>query len=52
MTAKEDAYFLGLAGLIGAILSFYSVAIFSRRTLFIGGHFFMGVLLLMSAYFI
>ena len=24
MTAKEDAYFLGLAGLIGAILSFYS----------------------------
>ena len=52
MTAKEDAYFLGLAGLIGAILSFYSVAIFSRRKLFIGGHFFMGVLLLMSAYFI
>lgn len=52
LTAKEDAYFMGLAGVTGAFLSYYSVAIFTRRALFIGGHFFMGALQLMCGFFI
>jgi len=43
---------VGFASLLGAILSYYSIAIFSRRAVFIGGHFFMGVLLVMSGYYI
>jgi len=52
LTSKQDSYFVGFASLMGAILSYYSVAIFSRRAIFIGGHFFMGVLLVMSGYYI
>jgi hypothetical protein len=52
LTSKQDSYFVGFASLTGAILSYYSVAIFSRRAIFIGGHFFMGVLLGMSGYYI
>lgn len=52
LTSKQDSYFVGFASLLGAILSYYSVAIFSRRSIFIGGHFFMGVLLIMSGYYI
>jgi len=52
LTAKQDTYFIGGATLIGSILSYYSIAIFSRRAIFIGGHFFMGALLVMSGYFI
>jgi len=52
LTSKQDSYFVGLSSLLGAVLSYYSVAIFSRRAIFIGGHFVMGVLLLMSGYYI
>ena len=52
LTSKQDSYFVGFASLLGAILSYYSVAIFSRRSIFIGGHFFMGVLMIMSGYYI
>lgn len=52
LTSKQDSYFVGFASLTGAILSYYSIAIFSRRAIFIGGHFFMGVLLVMSGYYI
>lgn len=51
LTSKQDSYFVGFASLVGAILSYYSVAIFSRRAIFIGGHFFMSVLLIMSGYY-
>ena len=52
LTSKQDSYFVGFAGFLGAILSYYSIAIFSRRAIFIGGHFFMGILLVMSGYYI
>jgi len=52
LTAKQDMYFIGLSNFIGAILSYYSVSIFSRRTVFVGGHFFMGVLLFLTGYYI
>lgn len=52
LTSKQDSYFVGFAGLTGAIVSYYSIAIFSRRAIFIGGHFFMGLLLVVSGYYI
>ena len=52
LTSNQDSYFVGFASLTGAILSYYSIAIFSRRAIFIGGHFFMGVLLMTSGYYI
>ena len=52
LTAKQDTYFIGGAAFLGAILSYYSIAIFTRRTIFIGGHFFMGTLLLLTGFFI
>jgi hypothetical protein len=44
--------FLGYASVVGAILSYYSVSFFKRKTLFVGGHFIMGVLLMMAGYYI
>lgn len=52
LSAKEDTYFIGGATFLGAILSYYSIAIFSRRTIFIGGHFFMAALCTLTGYFI
>jgi hypothetical protein len=52
LSAKQDTYFIGGAAFVGAILSYYSIAIFSRRTIFIGGHFFMAALLTLTGYFI
>jgi len=52
LTSKQDSYFVGFASLLGAIISYYSIAIFSRRAIFIGGHFIMGVLLCISGYYI
>ena len=52
LTAKQDTYFIGGATLLGAMLSYYSIAIFSRRAIFIGGHFMMGALLMLTGYFI
>lgn len=52
LSAKEDTYFIGGAAFLGSILSYYSIAIFSRRTIFIGGHFMMAALLTLTGYFI
>ena len=49
---KTENNFIGYASMIGAILSYYSVAFFKRKTLFVGGHFLMGSLLFMSGYYI
>jgi hypothetical protein len=49
---KTENNFIGYSACIGAILSYYSVAFFKRKTLFVGGHFIMGALLLMSGYYI
>ena len=49
---KTENNFVGYASVIGAILSYYSVAFFKRKTLFVGGHFLMGTLLLMAGYYI
>jgi len=37
---------------VGALLSYSSVTIFSRRAIFIGGHFFMAILLFTTGMFI
>jgi hypothetical protein len=52
LTTKQENYLVGFSGLIGAVLSFWSVTYFSRRTIFVGGHFIMGVLLFLVGYFI
>lgn len=52
LSARQDTYFIGGATLLGSTLSYYSIAIFSRRAIFIGGHFYMGVLLFLTGYFI
>lgn len=52
LTVKQENYLIGLSGLVGAILSFWSCTYFTRRQVFIGGHAFMSILLFMVAYFI
>ena len=37
---------------VGAILSYFTTSYFSRRALFIGGHFFMGLLMFATGYFV
>mmetsp|Transcript_5278 Transcript_5278/g.8168 ORF Transcript_5278/g.8168 Transcript_5278/m.8168 type:complete len:117 (+) Transcript_5278:1022-1372(+) len=51
-SAKESNQFIGLSGLLGAIISYSSVTVFSRRTIFIGGHFLMSILLFTTGLFI
>ena len=51
-SALQDSYFVSLSGVIGAMLSYYTVALFSRRAIFIGGHFLMAVCLFAAAFFI
>ena len=45
LSTEQDVYFVGAAGFVGAVLANFTVAYFSRRTLFIGGHALMGVFL-------
>lgn len=52
LTVKQENYLIGLSGLVGAILSFWSCTYFTRRAVFIGGHAIMSILLFMVAYFI
>lgn len=50
-TSKQDSYIVGFANIFGAIASYYTIKIFSRRMIFIGGHFIMGCVLVISGYF-
>ena len=52
LTIKQDNTFIGYAGVAGAIFSFWTVQYFSRRAIFVGGHFFMAVFLFLSGYYI
>lgn len=52
LTAIEDSYYIGLSGFVGAVLSYYTVSLLSRRAVFIGGHLCMAVLLFATAYFV
>lgn len=52
LTTKQADYLVGFSGLVGAIVSFWSVPYFSRRTIFVGGHLIMGILLFLLGYFI
>ena len=52
LTSKQDSYFVGFASLFGAMASYYSIALFSRRTIFVGGHLLMGALLVVSGFYI
>lgn len=51
-TAKQDSYIVGFANIFGAILSYYTIKIFSRRAIFVGGHILMGAILGVSGYFV
>jgi len=51
-SVAQDSYFVSLSGLVGALLSYYAVALCSRRAIFVGGHFLMGICLCASAFFI
>ena len=51
-TSKQDSYLVGFANIIGAIASYYTIKTFSRRAIFIGGHFTMGCILIVSGYFV
>jgi hypothetical protein len=52
LSIKQENYYIGLSGLVGAVLSLWTIKYLSRRTIFIGGHLLMAVLLLMVAHFI
>ena len=49
-TTKQDCYCVGFANIIGAMASYYTISMFSRRTIFIGGHLLMGMILCLSGY--
>lgn len=49
---KMENNMIGYAAVVGAILSYYSISLFSRKSLFVGGHFLMGVLLILSGFYI
>ena len=52
LSQKQETYYIGLTGIIGAILSYYSIGWFSRKAIFVGGHFFMGLFLFICGYLI
>jgi len=49
LSPEQCTYFVGAAGFVGAVLSNFTVAYFSRRALFLGGHVLMGIFLLLVA---
>jgi len=49
---KQENSFIGYAAVVGAILSYFSVSYFNRRTLFIGGHFLMCCLMFMTGIYV
>ena len=49
---KQENNFLGFSAFFGAILSYYSVSLLTRRAVLVGGHFLMSVLLLLCGHFI
>jgi len=51
-TAKQDSYVVGFANIMGAIASYYTIKLFSRRSIFVGGHLLMGTILVISGYFV
>jgi hypothetical protein len=52
LSLKQENYYIGLSGLVGAILSLWTIRYLSRRAIFIGGHLIMAVLLFAVAYYI
>lgn len=52
LTTKQEVYLVGFSGFVGAVLSFWTVTMLSRRTIFAGGHFIMGGCLILSGYFV
>ena len=52
LSVKTDNYFIGVAGLFGALTSPLPFKYLSMRTVFIGGHCIMGLLLCASYLFI
>lgn len=52
LNEKQESQCIGLSCLIGSILSYFTVGLFSRRAIFMGGHFFMGIFLFIIGYLI
>lgn len=52
LTPTQCTYVIGVIGFIGALLSHYTIKAFSRRTLFIGFHFMIGVCLVCVSIFV
>lgn len=49
---NEENYYIGLSGFIGSLMALWTVKYLTRRALFIGGHFVMGILHILCAYYI
>ena len=49
---KQENAFIGYAAVAGAFFSYFTVSYFSRRTLFVGGHFLLCVLLFMTGSYV
>jgi len=52
LTPPQSVTMIGIANFVTAILSFWSSKPFKRRVQYIGGHFCMGIFLLLSGVFI
>lgn len=52
ISLNQENYYIGLSGFVGSVLGLWTVKYLSRRTVFIGGHLLMAVLLFFVGHFI
>lgn len=52
ISLRQENFYIGLGGFAGGILGIWTVKYLSRRTVFIGGHLLMAVLLIATGHFI
>jgi len=49
---KQENNFIGYSAVLGSVISYFTVAMFTRRALFVGGHFIMCILMFMCGFYI
>jgi len=49
---KQENSFIGYVAVVGAFVSYWSVSMLTRRTLFCGGHFIMGILMFLTSFYV
>jgi len=49
---KQENSFIGYAAVVGAFISYFTVSYFTRRVLFIGGHFLMAILMFLTGFYV